>query len=56
MVIDRIVKASIRVMLVVASLNMVIGNWNANPNSKVASALFLLANLSALAWNDVRKK
>lgn len=44
-------KMTIRIMLVVASLCMVVGNWHGTVWALSASALFLLANLMALVIN-----
>lgn len=44
-------KTIIRILLVLASLCMVIGNWRGTAMALTASGLFLLANVLALAYN-----
>jgi hypothetical protein len=48
-------KVMIRVLLVSASACMVAGNWEAKPESLLASCLFLVANLMALVMNGWKK-
>lgn len=49
-------KFTIRVMLILASLCMVLANVKMGMFALAASLLFLLANLSSLVYNIVRKK
>jgi hypothetical protein len=49
-------KIAIRIALVLASANMVIGNLHSNINAIIASSLFLAANIAALVYNEVKPK
>jgi hypothetical protein len=44
-------KTTIRILLVLASLCMVIGNWHGTVMALSASGLFLVANLLAFGYN-----
>jgi hypothetical protein len=49
-------KLFIRILLVIASLCMVIGNWNGSLMAYAASGLFLTANIASLIYNELRRK
>ena len=44
-------KTTIRIMLVLASLCMVLGNWHGTVMALMASVLFFMANMMALIVN-----
>ena len=48
-------KLFIRVLLVLASGSMIVGNWNNGVAAMSASCLFLTANVLALVYNEVKK-
>jgi hypothetical protein len=50
------IKILIRVMLVAASACMVIGNLRNSKWALTASALFLISNITALVYNELRRK